>query len=144
MGYSILDLGNDTRKQALSGLREATSREQEREMANDNLKQAEQQKKMSAVGMGASAGMMAGMQAGAIGGPAGMAVVRAVSAGARPRCRLPGGQPMGGALAGAAVFLTWMYLLAFLILLGARILDFWRSVSDRRESVKDAGQGDTV
>ncbi|MDH3215875.1 MAG: YihY/virulence factor BrkB family protein [Candidatus Krumholzibacteria bacterium] len=36
-------------------------------------------------------------------------------------------QAIYGALAGAAVFLTWMYLLALLILLGARILDFWRS-----------------
>lgn len=35
-------------------------------------------------------------------------------------------QAIYGALAGAAVFLTWMYLLALLILLGARILDFWR------------------
>ncbi|MEJ2722983.1 MAG: YihY/virulence factor BrkB family protein, partial [bacterium] len=33
-------------------------------------------------------------------------------------------QAIYGALAGAAVFLTWMYLLAMLILLGARILDF--------------------
>jgi YihY family inner membrane protein len=36
-------------------------------------------------------------------------------------------QAIYGALAGAAVFLTWMYLLAILILMGARILDFWRS-----------------
>jgi YihY family inner membrane protein len=35
-------------------------------------------------------------------------------------------QAIYGALGGAAVFLTWMYLLAILILLGARILDFWR------------------
>lgn len=41
-------------------------------------------------------------------------------------------QAIYGALAGAAVFLTWMYLLAMLILLGARILDFWRSVTERR------------
>jgi YihY family inner membrane protein len=41
-------------------------------------------------------------------------------------------QAIYGALAGAAVFLTWMYLLAMLILLGARILDFWRSVIERR------------
>ncbi|UCG53464.1 MAG: YihY/virulence factor BrkB family protein [Candidatus Latescibacterota bacterium] len=38
-------------------------------------------------------------------------------------------QAIYGALAGAAVFLTWMYLLAILILLGARILDFWRGSS---------------
>jgi uncharacterized BrkB/YihY/UPF0761 family membrane protein len=30
-----------------------------------------------------------------------------------------------GALAGGALFLTWMYLLAMLILLGATILDVW-------------------
>jgi membrane protein len=35
-------------------------------------------------------------------------------------------QAIYGALGGAAVFLTWMYLLSILILLGARILDFWR------------------
>lgn len=74
MAYSILDVGGDTRKQALSGLREATSREHEREIANDNIKQAERQQTMSSVGMGASAGLMAGMQAGSVGGPAGMAI----------------------------------------------------------------------
>jgi membrane protein len=45
-----------------------------------------------------------------------------------------------GALAGAAVFLTWMYLQALLILLGARILDFWRGAgngqTDRAEAKK--------
>jgi membrane protein len=41
-------------------------------------------------------------------------------------------QAIYGALAGAAVFLTWMYLLALLILLGARILDLWRSLGERR------------
>jgi len=49
-------------------------------------------------------------------------------------------QAIYGALAGAAVFLTWMYLLAFLILLGARILDFWRTVSDRRGARGDEGK----
>jgi membrane protein len=49
-------------------------------------------------------------------------------------------QAIYGALAGAAVFLTWMYLLAFLILLGARILDFWRSATDPQPD--DRGQAD--
>ena len=48
-------------------------------------------------------------------------------------------QAIYGALAGAAVFLTWMYLLAFLILLGARILDFWRGASERRGTTRDDG-----
>jgi membrane protein len=39
-------------------------------------------------------------------------------------------QAIYGALAGAAVFLTWMYVLALLILLGARILDFWRGTDE--------------
>lgn len=43
-------------------------------------------------------------------------------------------QAIYGALAGAAVFLTWMYVLALLILLGARILDFWRGTSEQAES----------
>jgi len=48
-------------------------------------------------------------------------------------------QAIYGALAGAAVFLTWMYLLAFLILLGARILDFWRTVAERRDVARQDG-----
>jgi membrane protein len=40
-------------------------------------------------------------------------------------------QALYGALGGTAVFLTWMYLLAFLILLGARILDLWRGPRDK-------------
>jgi membrane protein len=39
-------------------------------------------------------------------------------------------QAIYGALTGAALFLTWMYLLALLILLGARILDFWRGTRE--------------
>ncbi|MEE9268776.1 MAG: YihY/virulence factor BrkB family protein [Candidatus Krumholzibacteria bacterium] len=39
-------------------------------------------------------------------------------------------QAIYGALAGAAVFLTWMYVLALLILLGARILDFWHRTAE--------------
>ena len=45
-------------------------------------------------------------------------------------------QAIYGALAGAAVFVTWMYLLAFLILLGARILDFWGSAAARHDARK--------
>jgi uncharacterized BrkB/YihY/UPF0761 family membrane protein len=36
-----------------------------------------------------------------------------------------------GALAGAALFLTWMYLLALLILLGATVLDTWARLRSR-------------
>ncbi|MBP2680205.1 MAG: putative YihY family protein [Candidatus Krumholzibacteriota bacterium] len=40
-------------------------------------------------------------------------------------------QALYGALGGAAMFLTWMYFLAFLILLGARILDFWKEAKEK-------------
>ena len=43
-------------------------------------------------------------------------------------------QAIYGALAGAAVFLTWMYLLAFLILLGAHILARWGTKERSRTS----------
>jgi len=43
-----------------------------------------------------------------------------------------------GALAGSALFLTWMYLLAILILLGATILDVW----DRATRPAEAESGD--
>ncbi len=46
-------------------------------------------------------------------------------------------QAIYGALGGAAVFLTWMYLLAILILLGARILDFWRGAPEGAASDAD-------
>ncbi len=38
-------------------------------------------------------------------------------------------QAIYGILAGATIFLTWMYLLAFLILMGARILAIWNRSS---------------
>ena len=51
-------------------------------------------------------------------------------------------QAIYGALAGAAVFLTWMYLLAMLILLGARVLEFWASASGRRSAAAQSGPTD--
>lgn len=53
-------------------------------------------------------------------------------------------QAIYGALGGAAVFLTWMYLLALLILLGARILDLWDVWSTSRAAARDgAAAGET-
>lgn len=39
-----------------------------------------------------------------------------------------------GALAGGALFLTWMYLLALLLLLGATVLDTWARLSEPRDT----------
>lgn len=75
MAYSLLDLGNDTRKQALTGIRKASELEESREAANENLKAAERNQTMSAVGSGAAIGMMAGGPVGAaIGGGVGLII----------------------------------------------------------------------
>ncbi len=46
-------------------------------------------------------------------------------------------QAIYGALAGGAVFLTWMYLLAVIVLAGATVLERWQSISS-----KPAADGD--
>ncbi|MBE3662191.1 bacteriocin [Vibrio navarrensis] len=75
MSYSLLQLGSDTRRRALSGLQQSAAREELREQANENLKQAERQQTMSAVGTGASIGMMAyGPVGAAVGAAAGFVI----------------------------------------------------------------------
>lgn len=75
MSYSLLQLGADTRKQALAGLKSSAEREEQREQANENLKQAERQQTMSSVGAGASIGMMAyGPVGAAVGAAAGFVI----------------------------------------------------------------------
>ena len=72
MGYSILDMGADTRKQALQGLSDTAAKEEQREQANDSLEQAESSQRMSGVGTGAAIGMMAyGPVGAAVGAAAG-------------------------------------------------------------------------
>lgn len=67
MSYSILNLGGETRKQAMSGLRQAADREEEIERTNKQLKTAERTQTMSAMGSGAAIGTM-------VGGPIGGAI----------------------------------------------------------------------
>lgn len=75
MSYSLLQLGSDTRRRALSGLQQSAAREEQREQANENLKQAERQQTMSAVGTGSSIGMMAyGPVGAAVGAAAGFVI----------------------------------------------------------------------
>ncbi|QSH59282.1 bacteriocin [Photobacterium damselae] len=75
MSYSILDMGGDTRKQALSGLRDAANRETERENANKQLKTAKRTRTMSSIGSGATIGAMAGGPIGAVVGGLGGALI---------------------------------------------------------------------
>lgn len=58
MGYGLIDLGAQTRKQAMTGMEASSARETARENANKQLKSAEKSQTMSAVGTGAGVGTM--------------------------------------------------------------------------------------
>ena len=58
MSYSLLSLAGDTKNNAMKGLRDAAVRETNRENTNEQLKAAEKQQTMSAVGQGAAIGTM--------------------------------------------------------------------------------------
>ena len=58
MGYGLIDLGAQTRKQAMAGMEANAERENSRENANKQLKSAEKSQKMSAIGTGAGIGTM--------------------------------------------------------------------------------------
>jgi hypothetical protein len=58
MGYGLIDLGANTRKQALAGMEASSARETARDNANKQLKSAEKSQTMSAVGTGAGIGTM--------------------------------------------------------------------------------------
>lgn len=75
MGYSLLDIGQSTRQQALKGMQDVANQEEQREVANKQLKSAQKAQTMSNIGTGAGVGAMVGTQAGmAGGGPIGAAV----------------------------------------------------------------------
>ncbi|PSJ45390.1 bacteriocin [Zobellella taiwanensis] len=89
MGYGILDIGAQTRQQALDGLRQADEAAQQRELMNKQMKEQQKamtkQNQMSMAGLGAATGMMAGMGSAAMGakfgaaaGPVGMAAGAAI------------------------------------------------------------------
>lgn len=65
MGYSLLDIAQTTRKEALQGMEDTTNQEAQREAANKQLKSAQRAQTMSNVGTGAGLGMMAGGPMGA-------------------------------------------------------------------------------
>lgn len=56
MSYSILNMGGDTRKQAMQGLRQVAEREEARERGNQQLKTAERNQTMGATASGAAIG----------------------------------------------------------------------------------------
>lgn len=67
MGYGLIDVADRFNNNAKSGLADAASREQAREMAGEQIEAADKAGRAQAIGTGAGAGMM-------IGGPAGAAV----------------------------------------------------------------------
>ncbi|MEQ9721297.1 bacteriocin [Yersinia alsatica] len=78
MGYGLIDIGRDTRQQALLGLSDSAGREAQRQSLNQQLRTQQQQGKMNLVGVGAGTGMAVGATYGAAGGPIGMGIGAAV------------------------------------------------------------------
>ncbi|MFB2866312.1 bacteriocin [Aeromonas sp. MdU4] len=66
MGYGILDIGAQTRQQGMMGLRDAANREQDVELANQNLKTARKGQTMNSIGAGAGIGAIVGGPVGAL------------------------------------------------------------------------------
>lgn len=72
MSYGLLGMQNQMEGQALQGLRQKASIDQQNKQAEDAMDAAERQQTMTGVGTGAAIGMMAGGPAGAaIGAAAG-------------------------------------------------------------------------
>lgn len=65
MGYSLLDVAQSTRQQALQGMADVSNQEAQREADNKQLKAAKKATTMGAVGTGASVGFMVGGPVGA-------------------------------------------------------------------------------
>lgn len=57
MGYGLIDIASQTRQQALQGLSDVSERENQREIANQQLKDQRKQGQMSMAGMGAGMGV---------------------------------------------------------------------------------------
>lgn len=69
MGYGLIDIGAQTRRQTMQGMNESAKLDEVRETANKNLKAQQKQQTMTNVGTGAAVGAMAGAQVGSVGGP---------------------------------------------------------------------------
>lgn len=74
MGYGLLDIANQTRREALDGLNSSSQLETQRESANQQLKAQKKQGQMSMIGVGAGTGAAIGATYGAAGGPLGMGI----------------------------------------------------------------------
>ncbi len=74
MGYGLLDIANQTRREALEGLGSTAQLETQRETANQQLKAQKKQGQMSMIGVGAGTGAAIGATYGAAGGPIGMGI----------------------------------------------------------------------
>lgn len=66
MSFGLLGLQQELKKDAIGGLGNAANMEQQRNAANQQLKQARRQQTMSNVGTGAGIGMLAGGPLGAL------------------------------------------------------------------------------
>ena len=73
MGYGLIDIGAQTRRQAMQGMNESAKLDEVRETANKSLKAQQKQQTMSNLGTGAGMGAMIGMGT-SVGGPWGAAI----------------------------------------------------------------------
>ncbi|RSM31732.1 Uncharacterised protein [Aeromonas salmonicida] len=58
MGYGLIDIGAQTRRQALQGLQESASLDEQREAMNKSLKSQHKVQTMTNIGTGAAVGTM--------------------------------------------------------------------------------------
>lgn len=63
MAYGLLNGGQSTKQQAMHGFKQDADAEQQRDIANENIKMAEEASDKSIMGTGASMGAMAGVSA---------------------------------------------------------------------------------
>jgi len=107
MAYGLMNAANTKKNQALSGLSKSAQDENQRNIANDNIKQAERAQTKTNAGMGASTGALIGAQmAGnaATAGAAGTAAATGAAAGttAAAGTAAATGAAASGAAAGGA------------------------------------------
>lgn len=102
MAYGLLNAGNSTKRQAMHGFKQDADAEQQRNIANEGIKAAEEASDKSVMGAGASLGLMQGLgSAGTAGTMANSAAVATVGAEAAGTAGLIAGEVGTGATMGA-------------------------------------------
>lgn len=102
MAYGLINAANTKKNQALSGLSKSAQDENQRNIANDNIKQAERAQTKTNAGMGASTGALIGAQMAGNAATAGAAGTAAATGAAAGTAAATGAAASGAAAGGAA------------------------------------------